>query len=162
MFSNLTQGNILYGLDTSKGIKFFTAPINSVSLPRQKFNNANFTQLPETVVDIIATVNGERKEFKQVPCNTAIADFGTGSFVLADSKDSLISYVNSMLQNSRNIVNSVDKHKTLINQYEKVLAEINPSYNNDVVVKDLQKQVGDLQLQLAEALALLKGEHKKQ
>ena len=75
-----------------------------------------FGQLPETVMDIVATVDGERKEFKQVPSNNAIADFGPDAFVLADNKDSLVNYVSSMLQTSRNIVNSVDKHKALISE----------------------------------------------
>ena len=123
MFSNLTQGSILYGLETKGDVKVFTAPITNVSLPRPRFIN-----------------------------NT----------ILADSRESLNSYVNSMLQNSRNIVNSVDKHKTLIHQYEAVLKEINPMYNNnDTDVKELREQVSSLQSQLAEAIALIKSENNK-
>lgn len=165
MFSNLTQGSILYGLETKGDIKLFTAPINSVSLPRPRFVNNTFGQIPETVVDIVATVNGERREFKQVPGNTAIANFGSDAFILADSRESLNGYINSMLQNSRNIVNSVDKHKTLISQYESVLGELNPviyqSKSDDASVKELRDEVGSLKTQLAEAIALLKSGNVK-
>ena len=102
-------------------------------------------------------VNGERKEFKQVPSNNAIADFGPDTFVLADNKDSLVNYVNATLQTSRNIVNSVDKHKKLISQYETILSELNPNPANDSAVRQLKEQVTALQGQLAEALSLLKG-----
>ena len=71
--------------------------------------------------------------------SNAIADFGPDTFVLSDTKDSLMNYVASMLQNSRNVVNSVDKHKTLINQYEKVLAVLNPNQANDNTVRELKK-----------------------
>ena len=150
MFSNLSKGSVLYGLETKGGIKFFTAPIESVSFPRPKGINTTFGQLPEMVVDIVAMVNGERREYKQVPSNSAIADFGPETLVLADS------YINSMLQNSRNIVNSVDKHKALISQYEKVLEVLNPNQANDNAVKELRGQVESMKSQMQEMLSLLK------
>ena len=37
MFSNLSKGSILYGLDTKGGVKMFTATVDSVSMPRPKY-----------------------------------------------------------------------------------------------------------------------------
>lgn len=156
MFSNLSKGSILYGLDTKGGVKMFTATVDSVSMPRPKYVQNTFGQMPEMVVDIVVTINGERREFKQVPSNNAIADFGPDTFVLSDSKDSLMNYVSSMLQSSRNIVNSVDKHKSLIAQYEQVLGELNPASANENAVKELREQVQDMQGQMGEILSLLK------
>ena len=162
MFSNLSKGSVLYGLEIKDGMKFFTAPIESVSLPYPKYRNNNtFGQMPETVMDIVCTVNGERRTFQQVPSNSAIADFGNDTFVLADGKDSLNGYVNSMLQNSRNIVNSVEKHKSLISQYESVLASLNPGQANDNAVKELNTKVNSLESQIAEMLSLLKSGNPK-
>lgn len=156
MFSNLSKGSVLYGLDTRGEVKLFTASIERMGTPMPKYTQGAFGQFPEMVVDIVAIVNGERKEFKQVPSNNAIADFGPDAFVLADNKDSLVNYVGSMLQTSKNIVESVDRHKALVIQYEKVLSDLNPGTANDTAVKVLQEQVGSLQAQLAEALSLLK------
>ena len=156
MFSNLSKGSVLYGLDTKGEVKLFTATVDTVSLPRPRYMQNTFGQLPETVVDIVATINGERREFKQVPSNNAIADFGPDTFVLSDTKDSLMNYVSGMLQNSRNIVNSVDKHKVLITQYEQVLGELNPNVANDNAVKELRGQVENMQSQMGEILSLLK------
>ena len=159
MFSNLAQGSILYGLETKDELKVFTAPITSVSLPRPLLTQNTFGQIPPTVVDITASVNGEKREFKQVPGNTTIANFGQDAFILADSKESLNSYIESMLQNSRNIVNSVDKHKTLITQYEKVYKELNPNiaiHNDDSEVKALKDEVSELKSQIKELIALSK------
>lgn len=158
MFSNLAQGSILYGIETKDELKVFTAPITSVSLPRPLLTQNTFGQIPPTVVDITATVNGEKREFKQVPGNTTIANFGQDAFILADSKESLNSYIESMLQNSRNIVNSIDKHKTLITQYEKVYKELNPniSINNNGDVEALKNEVSELKAQIKELIALSK------
>ena len=164
MFSNLTQGSILYGLETKGGLKLFTAPVSSVTLPRPRLANNIFGQAPDMIVDIVATVNGEKREFRQVPSNTSIANFGPDAFILADGRESLISYVTSMLQTSRNIVDSVEEHKSLIVQYEKVLKDLNPSFStgDGAEVKNLQHQVSTLQKQLAEMLALMKKENLKQ
>ena len=67
-----------------------------------------------------------------------------------------MNYVSSMLQSSRNIVNSVDKHKSLIAQYEQVLGELNPASVNESAVKELREQVQDMQGQMGEILSLLK------
>lgn len=161
MFSNLSKGSVLYGLDTKGEVRLFTATVDSVSMPRPKYMQNTFGQMPETVVDIVANINGERREFKQVPSNNAIADFGPDTFVLSDTKDSLMNYVASMLQNSKNIVNSVDKHKSLITQYEKVLGELNPNVANDNAVKELRGQVESMQSQMGEILSLLKSGNVK-
>lgn len=156
MFSNLSRGSVLYGLDTKGDVRLFTGTVDSISIPRPRYMQTTFGQLPETVIDLTATINGEHREFKQVPSNNAIADFGPDAFVLSDSKDSLMNYVSSMLQNSKSIVNSVDKHKALIQQYEQVLSELNPSVANDSAVKELRGQVESMQSQMQEMLSLLK------
>ena len=156
MFSNLSKGSVLYGLDTKGEVKMFTATVESVTLPRPKYVQNTFGQLPEMVLDIVANVNGERKEYKEVPTNNVIADFGPDTFVLSDSRDSLTNYVRSQLQRSRDVVNSADKHKALIPQYEHVLGELDPASANDNAVKELRGQVESMQSQMNEMLSLLK------
>lgn len=163
MFSNLTQGSILYGLETKGDYRIFTAPIINNPVIRSVYKQNGYTPTTELVVDIEATVDGEKREFKQVPSNTSIANFGEDAFVLADSKDSLNSYIQSMLQNSRNIISSIDKHKGLIKQYESAYKQLNPSYiDNDSAVKELRSEVSDLKSQIAELIALSKSGNNKE
>jgi hypothetical protein len=156
MFSNLSKGSVLYGLDTKGEVKMFTATVDSISIPRPKYMQNTFGQLPEMVLDIVANVNGERKEYKEVPTNNVIADFGPDTFVLSDSRESLMNHVRNQLQKSKDIVNSADKHKSLIPQYEKVLGELDPASANDNAVKELRGQVESMQSQMNEMLSLLK------
>ena len=94
MFSNLSQNSILYVLDINNSPKVLSGPVERVTIPRPKYNTFNPNM--EMVVDIFATINGERREFKGVPNNT-IANFGNDSFILADSRESLNSYINAMM-----------------------------------------------------------------
>lgn len=150
MFSNLSQNSILYVLDLKNKPKVLSGPIERISIPRPKYNTFNPNM--EMVVDIIANINGERREFKGVP-NSTIADFGEDAFVLAESRDVLNSYVHSMLQNSKNIVNSIEKHQSLITQYEEAIQELNPdlkaSKENDKAIKDLKDEISELKQMIA-------------
>lgn len=156
MFSNLSQNSILYILDLKNNPKILSGPVERVSVPRPKYNT--FNPNLEMVVDITATINGERREFKGVP-NSSIANFGEDAFILAESKDVLNSYINSMLQNSRTIVNNVDKHKKLITDYEEAIQELNPDIKankeKDRAIQTLQDQVESLQQSMKQMLSMM-------
>ena len=156
MFSNLSKGSVLYGLDTTGDMKYFTAPIESVSLPYPKYKVSTYGQAPEMVMDIIAIVNGERKEYKQVPSMTTVADFSPMTFILADNKDSLANHIKSLRQASQDVLNSVAEHEARIPKYDRILGEIDPNTANDNAVKELKGQVETMQSQMQEMLSLLK------
>ena len=155
MFSNLTPNSILYVLDLNNSPKILSGPIEYISMPKPKYNT--FNPNLEMTVDITATINGERREFKGVP-NTSIANFGEAAFILAENKDVLNAYINSMLQNSRSIIDSVEKHQKLIANYEQALEELNPtSKAENKAMQDLQSQVSALQEGMKQLLEKLNG-----
>ena len=162
MFSNLSKGNVLYGLDRTDKIKWFTATVENVTPTMGAATPNMFGQMPEIRLDIICNVNGMQKTFQQVPSNNAIADFGDKSFVIADNKDSLFNYVKTLRQKSKAIVDSASYHDSLIPQYDDVLNELMPGSANNDEVKALRNEVGSLKSQLAEAISLLKQGNQKQ
>lgn len=162
MFSNLSKGNVLYGIDRTDKIKWFTASVENVTPTMGNVNPNMFGQLPEVRLDIVCNINGMQKTFQQVPSNNAIADFGDKSFVIADNKDSLFNYVKSLKQKSKIIVDSAPYHESLLPQYDDVLNELMPGSANNDEVKALRNEVGSLKSQLAEAISLLKQGNQKQ
>ena len=161
MFSTLSKGNVLYGLDRTDKIKWFTATVENVN-PTVGSNPNMFGQMPELRLDIICNINGAQKTFQQVPSNSAIADFGDKSFVIADNKDSLFNYIKSLKDKSKAVVDSAPYHEALIPQYDSVLNELMPgSASNSDEVKALKDEVGSLKSQLAEAISLLKEKAKQ-
>lgn len=161
MFSNLSKGSVLYGLDRKNGNKVFTATVENISLPRPRFNQNTFGQIPEMVVDIAASIGGERKEFQQVPNNNVIADFGPNSLVISDSKDSLINHIKALRQESKSVIDSAPMHQEWLPQYDAALSELDPATANDNAVKELNNKVNNLEGQIAEMLSLLKAGNNK-
>lgn len=162
MFSNLSQNSILYILDLQSNTKIINGIVERVSIPRPKYNTFNPNM--EMVVDIIAAINGERREFKGIP-NGTIANFGTDAFVLAESREALNSYINAMLQNSKSVLESIDKHKKLVMDYEEALQELNPSLKaekeKDQMIQDLKDQVSNLQNSMQQILSKMTSENIK-
>lgn len=162
MFSNLSQNSILYILDLQSNTKIINGIVERVSIPRPKYNTFNPNM--EMVVDIIAAINGERREFKGIP-NGTIANFGTDAFVLAESREALNSYINAMLQNSKSVLESIDKHKKLVMDYEEALQELNPSLKaekeKDQMIQDLKDQVSNLQNSMQQILSKMTSENTK-
>ena len=156
MFSNLSKGSVLYGLDKRDGVTLFTATVDNVSIALPNMMNM---PLGQTMLNIKATVNGKQGDFLNIPSTNAIYDMG--NIVLADNKESLSNYATMELQNSKSIVNSIDTHKKLIKEYENILSELNPSISsNNTEVKELRSEISDLKNQLLEALSLLKENQK--
>lgn len=152
MFSNLAQGNILYGLDTRNEFKVFAAPITKASAPYPSYVNNNGVQIPCMVVDISTTINGENREFKQVPSNISIADFGSIGFVLADSKDSLKVHVNSITDTKKQLISNIEVEKKLYEQYSKVADEL----NGTAIAKQENEELKTLRAELAEYKDMMK------
>ena len=164
MFSNLVQGNILYGLDTREDFKMFESPITKTSAPYPSYIKNNGVQIPCMVVDISATVNGENREFKQVPSNISIADFGSIGFILADSKDSLKVHVNSMVATKKQLISNIELEKRLYEQYSNIADELNgvtASKQENEEIKALRSELAEYKEMLKEVIALNKSETKE-
>lgn len=152
MFSNLTQGNVLYGLDTRGEYKLFAAPIVKTSAPYPSYINNNGVQVPCMVIDITTTINGESKEFKQVPSNISIADFGSIGFILADNKDSLKVHVNSMVDTKKQLISNIEVEKKLYEQYSKVADEL----NGTSAMRQENEELKAIRAELAEYKSMMK------
>lgn len=146
MFSNLSQNSIIYILETKGKSKLLSGTVETLTPPRPQYST--FGQMSDLVVDITALVEGEKREFKKIPYNNTIANFGPEAFVLADSKESINSYIGAAIQNSKNIINSYEKHKQLVDDLTVVYEELNPSLKadkeKDKIIQSLQEQVNTL------------------
>lgn len=156
MFSNLSRGSILQGVDRTDGMKWFTGSVESV-VPSMS------NQFPYVNVDIVANVNGKQRQFRGVHNNDSIADFGSDSVIISDNKDTLYNYVKSLLKISEDAVNpdNIKKHNEWIPQYKGVLSEMFPGSAHSEEIKELKDEVSSLKSQLAETISLLKSGNTK-
>lgn len=165
MFSNLSKGSILHGVDKSNGdMRWFTGAVERIA-PSLNTQYANaYGQFPSIDLDIVANVEGKRQEFKGIHSSDSIADFGANTLILADTESALFNYIKSLLKASEDAVNedNIKMHQALIPQYRKVLSDMRPGSSSSNEVRELQSKVDTLQSQLAEALALLKAGNTKE
>ena len=99
----------------------------------------------QTVVDITLRIGEEKKEFS-VPSNLSIHTYG--DYTLSENKEAMIQEVDALVQNSKEVIESVDKHKADIQAYEKILKTLNPVYakeqERDSRIDSLSEKVGNL------------------
>lgn len=150
MFSSLRPGATLYILDKSDEPVVKIGYVESVTTPRPMYKTYNpavsFGTNMQTVVDVTIRINNEKKDFVGLPSNESIHSHG--DYVVSETREAMISEVDAMLQNSRNVIESVDNHKKIIVACENILKDLNPVYakekERDVAIDDLTKQVSDM------------------
>ena len=153
MFSALRQGNPFYILEKGDKLALKVGQVESVSLPKPKYNTYNpsltFNMNMEMVVDITVKVNEEKLEFKQIPSNLSIANFGDKGVVISESREAMTAEIDGMLQSSRQILNSTSYHEKVITSCEEMLKQLNPSFakeqERDDAIETLTTQVNSIQ-----------------
>lgn len=161
MFSALRSGSSIYILDKNEDLQLKTGIVESVSVARPMYKTYNpavsFGTNMQTVVDIAVKVGDQRIQFECVPSNLSL--HSNGNIVISESREAMIQEIDSMLQNSKNILQSIDKHKCVVNQCENILKELNPVYakeqERDDAISSLTEQVNGMQGVLARLEELL-------
>ena len=132
MFSALNQGSIIYILDKTERPKFKVGEIISISQPKVDYNSTGqFGQYQTTTVDIKVNINGNTYEYNSIPSSYSVITYNNGKITLSETKQGLQSEVESILQNSKQIVERIDTYKQNIVDCENILKELNPQFAKD-------------------------------
>lgn len=151
MFSALRQGSSLYILE--KG-EFPTLKIGQVSSTTQPRINYLYNT---SSMDINVTVGDEAMEFKNVPGSQSVINYN--NVILAETKELISNEVDSILQNSTNIINSVEYHTHVIQACEGILKDLNPRFakekERDEDISNLKTKIGGIETKMDKILTLL-------
>lgn len=143
MFSGIRQGNLFYILEKGEDLNLKIGQVISVSNPQPKynqFNSANAFSQPEMVVDVKVKVGEESLDFKQLNANMNIAN--SGNVVVSDSKEAMSAEVESLLRNSKQIIESVPYHERVVSSCDVMLRELNPAFAKE---KEQEEKIGALE-----------------
>lgn len=127
MFQGLRTNSLFYVLDKGENPNLRIGQVVSVSNPQTKyptFNNGFTPQPMETVVDVKVKLGDEEVDFKQLPANGQIAN--DKNLVVSDNKDAMSAEVDSMLRQSKAILESVDYNKRVVESCDGMLQQLNP------------------------------------
>ena len=160
MFSTLRKGATIYILDRTSEPEVKVGYIDKVTLPRPMYPTFNpavsLGTNMQRVVDITVRIGEEKKEFS-VPSDLSIHTYG--DYTISENKEAMISEVDLLLQNSKDLLESVDKHKAAIDAYENILKTLNPVYakeqERDSTIDKLTQQVNGMQSTLNRLESLL-------
>lgn len=130
MFSALRQGSSIYILDKTEDPIVKVGYVENVTSPRPMYKTYNpavsFGTNMQTVVDVTVKIGNEKKDFVGLPSNETIHSHG--DYVVSETREAMISEVDSMLQNSKNVLDSIENHKKIIASCEGILKDLNPVY----------------------------------
>lgn len=125
MFSALNQGSLVYILDKTDGVKFKIGEIVGTTVPQFAVNGSGM------VMKLSIKINGNVAEYNNVPSAATIVSYNNGKFIIAETKQSIQSEVESTLHNANYIIEHIEDYKSQITQCENVLKELNPQYAKD-------------------------------
>lgn len=127
MFSALNQNSVIYILDKSESPKLKIGEVVGVSSPRANYS----TNYQGSTVDLKVKIDGSIHEYNQIPSSYSLVTYNNGKITLSETKQALCGEVESMLTNSRQIVDNIDVYKQNIIDCENILKELNPQFAKD-------------------------------
>jgi hypothetical protein len=151
MFQSLRQNSQVFVLHKGNDLIVETGFVTGVSIPRPKYPMVkyNVMQPQEMVVDIEVKLGNSTVKYSNLDAAADIAESSSNgeSIVISTSKEAMNSELTNLKQRSIEVINSVDFHKKLIEEYDKVIKQLNPEYAE----KEQQKnEINSLKEQMAQ------------
>lgn len=162
MFSGLRQNSLFYILEKGDTVSLKIGQVVSVSNPQPKYNQFPTMQpysQPDTTVDVKVKVGDDVIDFKQLPSNLSIANFGQNGMVVSESKEAMSAEVEAMLRNSNSIIDSIPYHKKILTCCDDMLRQLNPQFakekEQEEKIGGLEQKIGGIENTLSQMMGML-------
>lgn len=123
MFSALSQGSSIYLLDKTSSPKFVIGEVVGVTQPKYSFNQAT--------VDLKVKIEDSVQEFNNLPSINNIVTYNNGKIIISETKQGIQNEVETILTNSKNILDNIDVYKQNVKDCEHILKQLNPQFAKD-------------------------------
>ena len=150
MFQSVRPNSPIYVLHKGDNIRLETGYVVNQPIPKPKYQIPHtFGQPQEMIVDLVVKLNDTTVNYNSLPAQSDISDsFSNGeNIVISDSRDAMNAEIMSTKQKSLDIINSIDYHKSLISQYDRLLSDFNPEMAEK---QAQQKEIASLKSQMDE------------
>ena len=149
MFQSIRQNSPVYLLYKSDNPRLEIGYATSQVVPRAKYAvPPTFGTPQEMVVDLTVKVNGKTVNCNSLPASMDIADtvWEGESLVVSDNKEAMNAEILTLKQKSRDVLESVEFHKNLMTNCDKILADLNPEFAEK---QHQREEIDGLKAQLA-------------
>ena len=124
MFSALHQGSPIYILDKTSSPIYKIGEVIGVTQPKYYGVNQN-------TVDLKIKVEDSVQEFNNLPSINSTNTYNNGKVIISETKQGIQNEVETILTNSKNILNNIDTYKQNVEECENILKQINPQFAKD-------------------------------
>lgn len=165
MFQQIRQGNQLYILHKGEQPRIEVATVTNAGQPTPKFQTQYNPYLPapnqEMLVDITVKIGEQVLDFGGLPATADFVDLTTSGkpMVVTTSREAMMAQVENMLANSKQIVESVDYHRSVMQGCEGILQQLNPQLaerkQQDQRMEQMNKEMGNVKSELGELKSML-------
>lgn len=154
MFQNVRQSCPFYILEKGANFNLKIGSVIGVSNPMPKYPTTYVTSQfqVETVVDIKVQVGDEQIEFKQLPANVSIANFGNNGIVVSDDYQAMSYEIESYINNSKKTIESIPFHENVIKTGDEMLSRLNPQIAKD---RENKNRIDELENKFDKMLGML-------
>lgn len=159
MFSALRQGNVVYILDKTDGLTLKKGQVVSNTATTMPYNLN-----PNSLLTITVDINGETKEFNNIPAMQSSIQYNNGALLIIDNQELASTEVENIIKSSKEILNNTEYYEKLVSDGEEVLKILNPQFAKDKARDDefnaLKEQVGGMENKLDAIISLLNKSEK--
>lgn len=127
MFSALSQGSPVYILDKTSSPEYKIGEIIGVSYPKMNPYNIG----PQNTVDLKVKIDGNTQEFNSIPSINSVVSYNNGKIIISETKQGIQNEVESILQNSKQVLNNIETYKKNVTECENILKQLNPQFAID-------------------------------
>lgn len=163
LFKDLKPGYPVYMLIKEDGIKSVLGKVINVSkpyLPTMQQGQMNAAYTAQMGVDVTIEAEGKTKTYF-IPETLSVTYTNNNNIVISTDKEGILKDVEATKNQSLEIVNSVEKHKTIVEGCDRILEEWNPAFAEK---KEQEKRISGLENEvkgLSKMLADFINEFKK-
>lgn len=139
MFQSVRQNSPFYILDKGENKSLKVASVESVTNPQPRYNTSYPMQpygAPDMVVDIVVRIGEEKQEFKMLPANLSIANFGNAGIVVSDDRQAMCSEIDAWVKTSQNHLDSNPYHEDVIRKGGEMILQLNPQLAKEKAQED--------------------------
>ena len=149
MFQSVRPNSQIYIFHRGDSLKIETGYLVNQPIPKPKYQLPNTFGQQNLVVDLIVKIGDRQVNYNNLPANLDIADsYSNGeSIVIADNREAINVELLNLKQKSTDIINSIDYHRNLINEYDRLLSELNPEFAEK---QEQKREIDTLKEQMSE------------
>lgn len=134
---------MLYILRKGEKPELRIGTVTAVTDPVPKFGQTPiYGQQMATTVDISVKVDGTSLKFEKLDSGAAIMTYPNENTVVASSREAMAGEVEATIRNSRQIIDSIPYHRSVLESCDGMLRELNPQFAKE---KEQEEKLGALE-----------------